>query len=163
MVTVGYDPSPPESWLSASPSPSLQILPLSQIFVNKIITNCCELIGCTLPACVGLWDSYFLIRVKVQHQLRARFVYFMTRLWQPAMTPLSLRTLWDSGCIQVVMGYIKRKWIHMWGLALVWACLLCSVGEQREPSALHRGPLVVTLINYTQLCLIRVSGIWTWG
>lgn len=61
------------------------------------------------------------------------------------MTPISLRTLWDSGCIQVVMGYIKRKWIHMWGLALVSACWRCWA---EEALTCHRGPLVVNVWRY---------------
>jgi len=34
---------------------------------------------------------------------------------RPAAPLSSPWTLWDTGCIQVVMGYIKMKWIHMWG------------------------------------------------
>lgn len=154
---------PVSSWvmnLSGSLLPP-RLLPLSHMFVN---IHCCAMILIyVLFVCVGLRGTNFLSGVSGPSSAE-RFsfglgVYFC--LWQPAMTLISLRTLWDSGCIQVVMGYIKRKWIHMWGLALVSACWRCWVKEQGGRRLAHRGPLVVTAWKYTQLGLIMIlGGIW---
>lgn len=122
---------------SSSPLQALQLPP--QMFVNTKIAHRCENYDVPPSACVGSpRDANFPSESAVPFVSRgfnfgAASVFHGPGLWQAAMAPISLRTLWDSGCIQVVMGYIKRKWIHMWGLALVLGTLtLLSLKKSRE-------------------------------
>lgn len=153
MATVGYNLSLPESWFSVSHSP------FTSITVSSTISDVCQHKDCSL---LRNYVIYFLLPVWVccEAQVFCKWslvswgfnfglgVYFMACLWQPAMTPISLWTLWDPDCIQVVMGYIKRKWIHMWGLALVLACGTVEL-KSREGLTWNRRPLVVKVHIYT--------------
>lgn len=63
--------------------------------------------------CVGGWGGVGGFNVRHSFSIRGRAalsaqgsnfgLYFMACPRQPALTPVSLQTLWDSGCIQVVM------------------------------------------------------------
>lgn len=90
------------------------------------------------------------------HQLRLG-LYLMARLWQPVLNLISLWTLRDSACIQVVISYIKRKQIHMWGLARSWHVDSVEAKSKEDPEWPLRSPSGYRLKMHT--C---VSDFWIW-
>ncbi len=136
MATVGYNLSLPESWISASPSPPALVFSSTSSDVcqhnhRSLLQN--DLIYFLLPVW-GCHETLVFYQIVVPRQLTVQFwvgsVFHCLCLTTSHDFYLAANTvgLWlhSSG-----NGYIKRKWIHMWGLAQVLACWRRWLEEQR--------------------------------